>query len=195
MNKLYAIIGPPASGKTTIVKQLFENYGIPALVSHTTRLPKKNEENGKDYYFVSKADFATIQHIEKANYSGDSYGLSKDEVLNKIKLHPVSVVDIDATGYNQLKKLLSGHLESIYILVDKDEIISRYLAQEKSAEDIKVLLEYAEANGEFNNWQIADHVVKNTGSIEVTMRQIVAILDLANSSHKTCAMEGKEPAE
>jgi guanylate kinase len=185
MNKLYAIIGPPASGKTTIVKQLFEHYGIPALVSHTTRLPKENEENGKDYYFVSKADFATIQHIEKANYSGDFYGLSKSEVLNKIKLHPVSVVDIDVNGYNQLKKLLSGHLESIYILVNKDEIISRYLAQGKSAEDIKMLLEYAEANGEFNNWQIADHVVKNTGSIEVTLRQIVAILDLANSSHET----------
>lgn len=185
MNKLYAIIGPPASGKTTIVKQLFENYGIPALVSHTTRLPKKNEENGKDYYFVSKSDFSTIQHVEKTSYSGDFYGLSKNEVLNKIKLHPISVVDIDVTGYNQLKKLLGGRLESIYILVDKDQIISRYLAQGKSAENIKMLIEYAEANGEFNNWQIADHVVKNTGSIEVTLRQVVAILDLTNSSHQT----------
>ncbi|MEN6412676.1 MAG: GTPase [Veillonellales bacterium] len=185
MNKLYAIIGPPASGKTTIVKRLFEHYSIPALVSHTTRLPQKNEENGKDYYFVSKADFATIQHVEKANYSGDFYGLSKNEVLNKIRLYPVSVVDIDVTGYNQLKRLLSERLESIYILVNKDEIVSRCLAQGKSAENIKRLIEYAEAKGEFNNWQIADHVVKNTGSFEVTLRQIAAILDLANLSHNT----------
>ena len=185
MNKVYAIIGPPAAGKTTIVKQLFQHYGIPALVSHTTRLPKKDEENGKDYYFVSKADFSTIQYVETANYSGHFYGLSKTEVLDKIKLHPVSVVDIDLTGYYQLKKLLSERLESIYILVDKDEILNRYLIQGENAEKIKTMIEAAEANGEYNNWQMANHVVKNTGLIEVTLRQIVAIMNLVNPSPST----------
>jgi guanylate kinase len=179
MNKMYAIIGPPAAGKTTIVKQLFQHYGIPALVSHTTRAPKTGEENGKDYYFASKSDFATIQYIEKTAYAGHFYGLSKDEVLNKIKSYPVSVVDIDLAGYYQLKKLLSERLESIYILVDKDEILNRYLLQGEDTETIRTMMEAAEANGEYNNWQIADHVVKNTGSIEVTLRQVVAIMNLA----------------
>lgn len=182
MNKVYALIGPPASGKTTIVKQLFQHFGIPALISHTTRPLKEGEEDGKDYYFVSKSEFAAIQHIEKIVYSGYFYGLSKDEVLNKIKLHSISVVDIDVEGYYQLKKFLSERLESIYILVDKDEILNRYLAQGKSPEDITTLIEAAEANGEYNNWQIADHVVKNTSSIEVTLRQIIAIINLGNPS-------------
>lgn len=182
MNKMYAIIGPPAAGKTTIVKQLLQHYGIPALVSHTTRLPKPGEAEGKDYYFTSKADFLAIPYIETVNNSGYFYGLSKVEVLNKIKVSPLSVVDIDLTGYYQLKKLLSERLESIFILVDKDEIINRYLIGGKSSEDIKNLIEAAEANGEYNNWQIADHVVKNTGSIEVTLRQIVAIMNLVNPS-------------
>jgi len=185
MNKVYAIIGPPAAGKTTIVKQLFQQYAIPALVSHTTRLPKKDEENGKDYYFVSKTDFSTIQYIETTNYSGQFYGLSKAEVLNKIKVNPISVVDIDLSGYSQLKKLLSERLESIYILVDKDEILNRYLLQGENPEKIKAIIEAAEANGEYNNWQMANHVVKNTGTLAVALRQIVAIMDLANSGSTT----------
>jgi guanylate kinase len=185
MNKMFAIIGPPAAGKTTIVKQLLQHYGIPALISHTTRLPKPGEAEGKDYYFTSKSDFLAIPYIETVNNSGYFYGLSKAEVLNKIKSSPLSVVDIDLTGYYQLKKLLSERLESIFILVDKDEIINRYLIEGKSSEDIKKLIEAAEANGEYNNWQIADHVVKNTGSIEVTLRQIAAILNLVNPIQKT----------
>lgn len=185
MNKMYAIIGPPAAGKTTIVKQLLQHYGIPALVSHTTRLPKAGEEEGKDYYFASKSDFSTIQYIETVNKSGHFYGLSKAEVLNKIKLCPISVVDIDVTGYYQLKKLLSERLESIYILVDKDEILNRYLIQGESPEAIRKLIELAETSDDYNNWQIADHVVKNTGSIDVTIRQIVAIMNLVNSGSKT----------
>ncbi len=181
MNKLYAIIGPPASGKTSIVKYLQKNYGVFALVSHTTKPPSQGEENGDNYYFVDKKDFVKMQFIEKTTYSGHFYGLSKDEVLNKIALYPVSVVDIDVNGYDQLKKFLGERLESIYLLVTKEEILNRYLLQGKSTDDIRKSIEYAEANGEFNNWQIADYVVKNTGNIEVTFRQIVAIMNLENN--------------
>lgn len=179
MNKIYAIIGPPASGKTSIVKCLTE-YGIPRIISHTTRAPKASETDGVDYYFVNKQTFLAMSLVEKASYNDNLYGITKDEVLNKIKAYPVSVVDIDLAGFEQLKKLLGERMESIYTLVDKDVIINRYLLQGEENENIKRRLEYAEKNGEFNNWKIADYVVKNTGDLLVTVRQVLAIMNVVS---------------
>jgi len=178
MNKVYAISGPPASGKSSIVKQLLKHQGIVRLVSHTTRPPHADEQEGIDYYFVDKSAFANLSLMEKVTYSGQFYGLSKDEVHNKIQSHPVSVVDIDEAGLEQLKKLLGERLESIYILVDKDVILDRYILQGKNAEEIRQWIDYAESQGEFNNWQIADHVVKNTGDLDSSVRQVLAIMNL-----------------
>lgn len=177
MNKLYAIIGPPASGKSSIVKKLKE-YGLPVLISHTTRPPRKYEKDGTDYYFVDKTAFTKMNFVEKASYSNHFYGLTKEEVLSKVNKHPVSIVDIDLNGLDQLKKLLGDRLESVYSLVDKDTIIYRYLDQGEDVAVINHRIEYAEKNGEFNNWQIANHVVKNTGPIDATVRQILAIMNL-----------------
>ncbi|HMM22320.1 MAG TPA: guanylate kinase [Selenomonadales bacterium] len=188
MNKVYAIVGPPASGKTLIVKQLFKKYGIPALISHTTRPPKKGEQHGVDYYFVEKQAFASQPFAERATYSEHYYGLSKEEVLKKVNLYPVSVVDIDMNGFEQLKKLLGDRLESIYLLVDKDTVLSRCLVLGDSQDEIRQRIEYAEKNGEFNNWQSADHVVKNSGAIETTLRQILAVMDLVTP--QTAPVEG-----
>jgi guanylate kinase len=177
MNKVYAIIGPPASGKTSIVKALAE-FGVPTLISHTTRPPKTGEKNGADYYFVNKEAFGAMSFVEKSSYADYLYGLTKEEVLNKLKLYPVSVVDIDLAGFAQLKKLLGERLSSIYTLVDKNAIINRYVLQGEDNANIRQRLEYAEKNGEFNNWQIADYVVKNTAQLEITVRQVLAIMGL-----------------
>ena len=112
------------------------------------------------------------------SYSGFLYGLTREEVLNKVKVHAVSVIDIDIDGFKQLKKLLGERIESIYILIDKDTILERCISEGDRLEEIKNRIEYAEKAGEFNNWQIADHVVKNTGSLESTLRQMLAIMGL-----------------
>jgi guanylate kinase len=177
MNKVFAIIGPPASGKSAIVRQLLNDHRIGALVSHTTRPPQDGERDGVDYYFVDKATFSRLQFVEKVNYSGHYYGLSKDEVLNKMNRNPISVIDIGMTGFGQLKKLLGERLESIYILVDKDTIITRCFSLGQDLAEIEKKIEYAEKQGEFDNWRLADHVVKNSGSLDVAVRQVLAIMD------------------
>lgn len=178
MNKVYAIIGPPASGKTTLVKAL-NNYRIPAIISHTTRLPKKEEINGVDYYFVDKEIFLKLPMIEKVNYSGHFYGLSKDEVLSKVKESSISVVEVDLRGLEQLKKLLGERLTAIFLFADKETILNRYVLQGDNDQEINRRIEYAEAAGEFVNWQTADYVVKNTGQLDVTVRQVLAIMDVS----------------
>ena len=178
MSKIYALIGPPASGKSSIVKQLRAEHNVCSLLSHTTRPPKPGEENGVNYYFVDKEQFSRMQFIEKASYADHSYGLSKEEVLSKVKDHEISIIDISMAGFDHLKKLLGERVESIYILVDKDTIINRYLDSGDDPSEIIKRIEYAEKRGEFDNWRAADYVVKNGRSIEAAVRQVRAIMNI-----------------
>ena len=73
---------------------------------------------------------------------------------------------------------MGERVTSIYIMVDKATIIDRITVQGGNIEWIKKRIEYAENAGEFDNWQIADYVVKNTISLEVSTRQVLAIMGL-----------------
>jgi guanylate kinase len=177
MNKVYAFIGPPASGKTTIIKELLK-HGIPGMISHTTRDSKPNEQNGVDYYFVTKDDFMQTELVERATYGNYFYGLSKNEVLSKAEQAKVSVVAVNKEGLEQMKKLLRERVKSIFIMVDEETIIERAIARGDDFESIRHRIEYAKETGEFDNWQIANYVVKNTGALEEAMKQVMAIMDM-----------------
>jgi len=178
MNKVFAIIGPPASGKTTIAQELVK-HGVPEMVSHTTRAPRPGEQQGVNYYFVSRDEFSQIDLIERVTYSGYFYGLSKTEVLEKSDKNPVSVVVVERTGLEKMKKLLGKRVESIFIMADELTVAERLIERGDVPEFIQRRMEYAKANREFDNWQVADHVVKNTGSLAVAVRQVLAIVGLA----------------
>lgn len=175
MNKVYALIGPPAAGKSSILDEL-AHYTIPEMVSHTTRKPRPGEEHGVHYYFVSKNDFQKNELIERVEYSGNFYGLSKAEVLDKVKQYPVSLVAVETQGLSQLKKLLANRLESIFLMADYDTLITRMVDRGDDDALINRRIEYAKSTGEFDHWQTANYVVKNTGSLEIAVRQILAII-------------------
>ncbi|MDR1701454.1 MAG: guanylate kinase [Sporomusaceae bacterium] len=177
MNKIFAIIGPPASGKSSIAAQLRTKHNIYSLISHTTRPPEADEQEGVNYYFVEREKFSQLQFVERAIYAGHSYGLSKEEVLHKINSNKISIIDISMSGFAQLKKMLGERVESIYIMVDKDTIIKRYVEEWRDPAEINRRIEYAQAEGEFDNWQTADYVVKNCNSIDTAVRQVLAIMN------------------
>ncbi|XP_005208453.1 guanylate kinase isoform X7 [Bos indicus] len=72
--------GPSGAGKSTLLKKLLQEHGsiFGFSVSHTTRDPRPGEENGKDYYFVTREvmqrDIAAGDFIEHAEFSGNLYG-------------------------------------------------------------------------------------------------------------------------
>lgn len=146
------------------------------LVSHTTRPAKSGEQDGVDYYFVDNDGFAKARPFERIHYNGHQFGLTKEEVSRKMNEYPACTVDIDRGGFDQLKKLIGDRLESIFILVDKETIFSRFMMNGEKLEAVKARIDLAEANGEYDNWQIADHVVKNTGSVDRAVLQILAIM-------------------
>lgn len=119
--KIIIITAPSGSGKTTLVKDLLKR--LPRLafsVSACTRAPRAGEVDGKDYYFLSLADFETkLAHGEflesEMVYPGKYYGTLKSE-LNRIwNNQQTPLVDIDVKGALRVKKQFQGESLSIFI--------------------------------------------------------------------------------
>lgn len=177
MNKIYAIIGPHASGKTTLLQALPKNK-VAYIVSCTTRAPQKNENESREFQYVSKETFFKLDLIEKITYQGEYYGIAKNEMLDKIKNNNCCVLTTTLSGIKQLKKLFGSRLESIYLMIDYVTMVERMLALGENNAMIQAQLEYAEKNQEFELYKAADHVIKNTGSISTSLTQLMAIMGL-----------------
>ena len=180
-NKLYALVGPHACGKSTIIQELI-GRGVNYIPLYTTRSPDSYVHNpvsaAKMYRFIEKEDFFKQDFLVKITYKGEYYGMMKQEILGGLQNHKHNVVIADAQGIKQLSKLLKDNFESIYIMVDYVTLVERMLHLKHSNDEIKYHIEYAESNGEFDTWKISTHVVKNIISFDSTLNQILAIMGM-----------------
>lgn len=124
---------PSGAGKTTIVKHLLsQNLGLEFSISACTRAPRNNEVDGKDYYFISPADFkkqiAEGAFVEwEEVYENQYYGTLKIEV-NRIwdKGHHV-IFDVDVQGGVNLKKYFGDRALSIFVKPPSIDILKERL--------------------------------------------------------------------
>ena len=134
---IYILSSPSGAGKTTLVKKISKNKNFSVSVSHTTRSPRPNEIDGKDYYFVSKNNFKKLikkgEFLEHARVFDNYYGSSKKLVIEKLKKGKNIIFDIDWQGTRQIRnKKLNYKLITIFILPpSRDELIKRLIKREK----------------------------------------------------------------
>ena len=182
-NKIYALVGPHASGKTMLLGQ-FISLGLNYIPTYTTREPGKIDSDSTFYRFVSKEEFFKLELIVKVTYKGQYYGVLKDDVLNALKNHQVSLMLSDNNGMKQISRILKERFESIYIMSDYVTLVERMLLLGHTNDEIKYHLEYAENNGEFDYWKLTNYVVKNVHDPKITFEQVAAILGLVNVKPK-----------
>lgn len=144
--KVFIFSAPSGSGKTTIVQYLLNK--IPSLgfsISATTRPPRGPEEDGKDYYFMTKEEFE--QHIKDRNlveweevYPGVYYGTLKSEIERIWDEGKHVVFDVDVVGGMNLKRYFDKNALAIFIKVGsleelRNRLVSRNTDSEKSIEE------------------------------------------------------------
>ena len=133
---------PSGAGKTTLVKKLITIENFEISISYTTRIPRLNEINGKDYYFINTKDFSELikknELLEYAQVFSNFYGSSKKKVIDNLNLGKNVVFDIDWQGTKQIKeKKLNYKLISIFILPpSKKTLVNRLSEREKNDEKI-----------------------------------------------------------
>lgn len=182
-NKIYAFVGPLASGKNMLLGQL-RSMGLHYIPLYTTRKLTAAEETSKLYISISKTDFFKQNFIVKVTYKGEYYGILKSDVLESLQKHKISLTILDVNGIKQLNKLLKNNLDTIYIMCDYITIVERMLRMGYTNSDIKYHLEYAESNGEFDNWKIATHVIKNITDQKQALNQVLSMMGLMNLCSK-----------
>lgn len=108
MGQLFVLSGPSGVGKSSLrerVRQIFPNLGY--SISHTTREPRDDETEGRDYHFVSVEMFLTMQEAgtfaEWAQVHGNYYGTSKEQLSRHLKEQGDLLLEIDVQGARQIK--------------------------------------------------------------------------------------------
>ena len=165
--KLIIFSAPSGAGKTTIVRHLLGK--IPDLefsVSATTRKPRGEERNGKDYYFISKEDFlhriAKKQFVEfEEVYSGTFYGTLRTEI-ERIWQHGKTVIfDIDVEGGLHLKRKYDGQALAIFVQPPSLEVLKQRLAGRGTDNPEKLQERFIKAEKELNYAPQFDIILKN----------------------------------
>ena len=164
---MFILSSPSGAGKTTLVKKISKNRNFLVSISHTTRQPRPNEKDGKDYYFISKNNFKKLikkkEFLEHAKVFDNYYGSSKNLVLNQLRKGKNVVFDIDWQGTRQIRnKKLNYKLLTIFILPpSKDELVKRLMKREKK--NIKTVEKrMKEFKKDLSKWKEYDYVVINS---------------------------------
>ena len=183
------VSSPSGVGKTTLVRLLAErNKNFEISISNTTRIPRENEIEGKDYHFINEDKFKDLikakSFYEYARVFNNLYGTLKDSVIKNLSKGKDVLFDIDWQGSKQIKKLkLRNKLISIFILPPNIKTLKDRL----SNRDMKDKLILKERMSQFKNdvlhWKEYDHVVINN-DLEKCYQAIMSIIGCEKKGKK-----------
>ena len=177
---MFVLSSPSGAGKTTLTKKLAEhNTNFTISISHTTRKPRLNEINGKDYYFVSREEFDSLVNennfFEYANIFDNYYGTLKDPVLKFLSLGKDVLFDIDWQGTQQLQKIKNLSIVAFFVLPPNIQVLKNRLALRHKGQEKLIEQRMKKFNEEVSHWNEYDYVVVND-DLELCYNQILNII-------------------
>ena len=163
---MFVLSSPSGAGKTTLTKKISENNkNFTISISHTTRKPRPNEINGKDYYFVKKEKFKELVNknnfFEYANIFDNSYGTLKKPVLELLSRGKDVLFDIDWQGTKQLSENKNLSLVTFFILPPNKKILKERLLNRHERHEEIVEKRMNKFSEEVSHWNEYNYVVVN----------------------------------
>ena len=179
--KMFVLSSPSGVGKTTLTKKIADNNSnFNISISHTTRKPRPNEIDGKDYHFVDKKKFDLLiknnDFFEYAKIFDNYYGTLKAPVLKLLSQKKDVLFDIDWQGTQQLKNIKNLALVTFFILPPnmctlKNRLLKRHLGQEKLIQQ-----RMRKFNEEVSHWKDYNYIVIND-DLEICYKKILDIIE------------------
>lgn len=180
MTRLMVLAGPTAVGKGTIVKRLVERFDdVWVSVSATTREPRPGEEDGREYFFVSEAEFTRMvdagEFLEWATVHGSHrYGTPRRAVEERLATGVPVILEIDLAGARQVREAMPEAL-FVFVMPPSWEALLERLEGRGTERADERERRLATARDEMAASEEFDAVVVN-GDLDVAVTQVNALL-------------------
>ncbi len=181
-NMIVIISSPSGAGKTTICKKLTKKLkNINLSVSYTTRSKRKNEINGKDYFFVSREKFIILKKnnffIETAKVFNNYYGSPFDNLKKSENSKKNILFDIDWQGANKLRKRFKNkNIIDFFILPPSIKELNKRLIKRGRDNNKEISLRLSLALNEMIHYKDYKYILINE-NINQTVNQLINIIE------------------
>ena len=180
---LFVISAPSGAGKTTLTEALRTASNFFYSVSCTTRAPRSGEIDGRDYQFLSYADFLVKleagDFLERAKVHGDYYGTLREPVLSNLKNGVDVLIDIDTQGAAIIRNcddpIIRKALADIFIMPPDLEELRRRLEKRGTETIQQIETRLVTAKREMESWRDYRYTVLS-GSIEEDLEKVRHII-------------------
>lgn len=182
MTLVFIISAPSGSGKSTLVNEIRQSVtGLDFSVSYTTRNPRGSEQNGREYYYIERAEFERLieqnQFLEYADVFGNYYGTARRFLSEaEVKGHDL-LLDIDVQGASQLQASLPEAV-SIFILPPSRLELERRLRNRSAADKVAdevIQRRLATATREIEKYGKYDYILVNE-NLEESVERLRSII-------------------
>ncbi len=176
---LYVIAAPSGAGKTSLVKALLQlEPSLRFSISYTTRKMRPNEVNGRDYHFITHAEFermiAAGDFLEHAQVFDNYYGTSRTQVEQILAQGTSVILEIDWQGAQQIRSTLPS-CRSIFILPPSRAELERRLRGRGTDDEAVIERRLRDAVSDMSHWAEFDYVVIND-QFETALAELHAIV-------------------
>jgi guanylate kinase len=176
---MLVLSSPSGAGKTTIASRLLKDPGVEISISHTTRMKRKGEKDGKDYHFVDRETFTRMRDqdafLEWAVVFDNYYGTTRKPVEEALAAGRDVLFDVDWQGARKLRESAQDDVVAVFILPPSAAALEERLrARAEDSEDV-VVRRMRGASNEIQHWDEYDYVVLND-DIEQSVTAVRAIL-------------------
>ncbi len=178
---LIVISGPSGVGKGTVRNALFqrEGHSLVYSISMTTRKPRAGEENGREYYFVTKEEFEKRieegKFLEYTNFVGNYYGTPLDKVEEELDKGNEVVLEIEVDGATQVRNKLKEEAVFIFIVPPTMEDLKNRLRKRGTESEEVIQERYNKACREIGEAYKYNYIVVND-TVENAADKIMAII-------------------
>ncbi len=177
---MLVLSSPSGAGKTTLSKMLLDEFiDVKLSVSATTRPPRPNEVDGKDYYFRTPDTFHAMierrEFLEWAHVFDKYYGTPKADTVARLEAGEDVLFDVDWQGADALHDQMPNDVVSVFILPPSIEALQARLAGREGSTPELVARRMEDAKREIMHWRRYDYVVVND-DLNVAYQRLKRIL-------------------
>ncbi|ROL57735.1 guanylate kinase [Bacteroidetes/Chlorobi group bacterium Naka2016] len=178
--QLIVLSAPSGAGKTTLAKHLLSTFPqFKFSVSATTRKPRPNEVDGKDYHFLSEGEFKQLiangGFVEYEQIFGNYYGTLKSEIEKSLQKGEIVVFDIDVKGALSIKRLFPNESFLIFISPPSIEVLKERLIKRGTESPEQLQKRWERIQMEMEQRDKFDYVLVND-DLEEAKKELIEIV-------------------